>query len=82
MLLDQELLRAMTDQQLLEHKTVIDQLMVNLPKISGTQISNPLAIHYVAYYLYRTAGFDRAFEFINALEQKESGKQYCHTKIL
>ena len=66
-------LRTKTDQQLLEHKASIDKLIADLPRVPGTQTPEHQAVRYIAEYLYRTAGFERALEFINSLDRELPG---------
>jgi GR25 family glycosyltransferase involved in LPS biosynthesis len=74
-------LRAMDEQQLLEHKTMVDQLLSNLPRHPSTRAISPLAITYIAEYYQRTTGFDSALEILNKIEQDGPGEEFYSIKI-
>jgi GR25 family glycosyltransferase involved in LPS biosynthesis len=80
-LLDLDWLRTRTEQQLIEHKAVIDQLMADLPTVRGTNIPNPVAINYIAEYLCRTNGIDQALAYLNYLEHTVPSELIFSTKF-
>lgn len=74
-------LRAKTDQQLLEYKTAIDKLIADFAKVRGTQPPDFVRARFIAQYLYRTAGFERALEYLNALNREAQGEAFYATKV-
>ena len=74
-------LRAKTDQQLLEYKSDIEDLIADFAKVRSTQPPDFVRARFIAHYLYRTAGFDQALEFLNTLNREAPGEAYYFTKI-
>lgn len=74
-------LRAKTDEQLLEYKPAIEKLMEDFAKVRSTQPPDFVRARFIVRYLYRTAGFAQALEYLNALNRGEQGENYYVVKI-
>lgn len=73
-------LSATSDQELPKYKAAIEKLMEDMEKMSPSEISEA-NVRFIAGYLERASGFERALEYIEVLNRKNPGESFYPVKI-